>query len=176
MPTKEAERKRVARALSGLTGERLTCMFRYFGFQRFEFGAARSVLDDDGEEIQEPPWALVAQCAWVLAGPKRFCLTSAHFGRRGGRRDKFAHPFYRRLADDGPIVRSVTLTLDGVIVVSMTGNYTLTIVPNRRLCDDPEEWRFMVSGETAYQIERHGPHYYWTNEPGEYDPNDSELD
>lgn len=126
-------------ALSILIGLPLTDMFRYFEFQKFEFGEQNPHLNDRGEETTWSDWGLVVACEWQVEGPDGFVLGHLHFGP-GTRTDHNASSFYELMDSDPLVVEEVQVHLRGAASFRLTRGYSLVLDPRSR---DVEYWRFM---------------------------------
>ena len=139
-------------ALGELVGLPLTDMWRYVGFQRFEFGEQKPHLNRKGKETTSADYALVARGFWRIVGPDGFELDSDHFGEP--RTDQHALPFYESLGEeDPPRVEGVGVREDGEISVEMSRGYVLSVRPWDE--EPPEDadwsareiWRYMPPEE-----------------------------
>jgi hypothetical protein len=131
--------------LKPLLGEPLTDMWRYAGFQRFEFGEQRRSHDSKADAAPVGDWALIAGCAWRITGPMGVVVSSANFGE-SGRTDKDAAPFYRLLKREPPVVEALEANAAGAIRLQLTAGYLLEIEPEGAEWDDEppseEYWLF----------------------------------
>ncbi|GEM_PF-1893870 len=135
-------------ALSELVGLPLTDMWRYIGFQRFEFGEQKPHLNRKGEETSSADYVLVARGVWRIVGPDGFELSSDHFG--DPRTDEHALPFYESLGEEGPPrVEGIVVRVDGEISIAMSKGYSLTVrpwdeePPEGASWSEREVWRYM---------------------------------
>lgn len=129
MRLQSEQRNFAEEALKQLVGLPLSDMWRY-GCQKFEFGEQHPQVNRKGEAIHAAEWALVAECPWRLSGPSGFELSHEHFGPDLERRDDHAASFYKSIETSPPVVTSIAIASDGRLIVAMTGNFVLAMVPS----------------------------------------------
>jgi hypothetical protein len=139
MPIPEGALISANKAFASLIDLPLSDMWRYLGFQKFEFGEQKPHLNRKGEETTWADWSLVVNCAWRIEGPEGFVLSSGHFTPE--RRDTHAHKFYESLAELPPIVEEVQVLDNGALRIKMSGGYLLAVDPNGLDEDTLEDWR-----------------------------------
>jgi hypothetical protein len=134
--------------LGPLVGEPLTGMWRYAGYQRFEFGPQRPAKNRKGEDITMSDLALVVGCTWSVTGPSGVVLSSADFLPDGTRRDEGASEFYDFLRADPLIVEVVEASESGALRIGMSRGYELYVEADLEDEED-EQWRLMQGPEPA---------------------------
>lgn len=109
-------------------------MFRYLGFQRFDFAGGAA----DGE------LSLIVGCRWQLVGPGGFALGSGDFDPL--RTDDHALAFYETTASPGaPRVTDVDVAPNGDLSVTMSGGHRIDAWPNQHPTEmDEDQWLLLV--------------------------------
>jgi hypothetical protein len=134
-------------ALQPLLGEPLTCMWRYAGYQRFEFGPQRPATNRKGQAITVSDKALVVGCTWRVIGHEGPVLSSADFGPDGARRDEGAEEFYGFMQTDPLVVEGVEASELGALRIRMSRGYALDLQPEQEDGEDEHDhWRLMIDG------------------------------
>jgi len=148
------------RALEPLIGEPLTYMFRYAGYQKFEFGIQRPAKNRKGEAITVADLGFVVACPWRITGPEGCIVSSADFGPDRERRDAGASGFYHLVGADPPFVEAVEVDEDGTLRFVLSAGYTIYVEPEIYEPDD-EQWRFMQRDRRRKQIVMGGDGLLW---------------
>lgn len=132
-------------ALQPLLGEPLTDMWRYAGFQRFEFGVQRPTRKGT-KGMTHSDWGFVVGCDWRISGPDGVIVSAADFGEER-RTDERARPFYRLLADQPPVLQKLEAEVTGALRFEFSGAYLLEVTPEDTSDDDEssmtEHWIFL---------------------------------
>lgn len=134
--------------LSLIIGQPLTDMFRYLGFQKFEFGEQIPYLNKKSKVIFHSDLGLVVGAWWQISGPCGFVLNSDHFPSGGPRTDDHAMSFYKSLHEpDSPVVTAITVDHTGGLEITMTHGYSLRVLGDYESTEWQEAWRFMPKEE-----------------------------
>lgn len=132
-------------ALLPLLGEPLTDMWRYAGFQRFEFGVQRPA-EKGAKGVTHSDWGFVVGCDWQISGPDGVIVSAADFGNES-RTDDRAYPFYKLLADQPPVLQKLEAEANGALRFEFSGDYLLEVTPEDTAGDDEpstlEHWLFL---------------------------------
>lgn len=134
-------KRRIEETLKPIIGEPLSDMWRYAGFQVFEFGIQRPAVNRKGQPITRSDWALGACCTWSICGTEGRVLSSEDFGPDGERHDEAAAPFYQLVDDSSLIVRAIEVGERAQVRFVLSQGFALDIVLDS---DDPQEdqWHF----------------------------------
>lgn len=163
---------RARRELSVLVGKPLTDMWRYAGFQRFEFGEQRPFINRKGKPSRRSDWALVAT-NWEITQKRGFVLNASHFGPDGARRDQHAKAFYNRQKTDPYVVVSLNLLEDGEILIKLTRSYQLRVFRDPMIGPadwDVDEWRYRDgTGDDSLHVvlQKYTGFYFSEDDPDE---------
>jgi hypothetical protein len=144
---REAMKEEIETALRPLLGQPLSDMWRYAGYQKFEFGVQRPAKNREGEAVTVADWGLVVACRWAITGPEGLVVSSANFGPGTARRDEPARPFYRLIHADSPVVEGLEADQDGALRFVLSQGYTLEVRPEADMDAEDEQWRFMPPGD-----------------------------
>ncbi len=164
----------IEQRLQALIGEPLSDMWRYAGYQKFEFGVRRPCKNRKGQDITRSDWGLVVGGDWRITGSQGYIVSSDDFdpvrsisqiiekaestsedsrdlpsvaNTISTRRDEAASEFYRILSDTFPLVESIEADEDGSLRISMTAGYILEILASG--ANDGERWRFLPKDDDA---------------------------
>ena len=125
-------------------------MFRYAGYQKFEFGVQRPFKNRKGEDITRADWGLVVGGDWRITGTEGGIVSSDDFGSGKERRDQSAKDFYRSLSNTFPLVKTIEAEDNGAVRIAMSGGYLLEIHASGG--NDGERWRFMPKDSKEVQF------------------------
>ena len=140
-----AEHVLVKDAFSLLVGEPLSDMWRYAGYQVFEFGEQVPEVNTKGVEITRGMLSLTS-LYWKLRGPNRFSLGSRNFGS-SGRRDGHAEGFYGMVEAGALTVETLDVSELGAISLGMSGGFSLDFFINGRVSKLGYQWQYSYRRE-----------------------------
>lgn len=143
MELSDLELETAREGLACLVGLPLTDMFRYLGFQKFEFDEQKPFLNRKGQPVTASDIGLVVGCWWQISGPDDFVLNSGHFPGEGPRTDQHAYAFYESLHEPNPPeVRRIEVDPNGGLEIALSKGLHLSLY-GRHPEDRDDAWRFM---------------------------------
>ena len=143
-------KKEIEQGLLPLVTEPLSHMWRFSGFQIFEFGVQKPEKNRRGEDITMAEKRLHVSCEWSLSGREGRIVSSDDFVSPSDRRDGEAHLFYAMLHEDPPVVENIQADDRGEVVLSFSRGYSLRIEPDLDLYEPDEElWRYLSESEDS---------------------------
>ncbi len=138
---KSSVRIKIEAALTPLIGEPLTDMWRYIGFQKFEFGLQKPFMNRKGIEVSKADHGLVTNGEWKLTDPEGKSISRQDFESSHVPPNPAVLAFLENLLDRAPKVTEITTGPRSYVKVFMTEGFSLELsfLSSARGC----EWRYI---------------------------------
>jgi hypothetical protein len=144
-------RKEIEGRLSVLRGLELSGVNRAADMLTLGFGSLRPVTNSKGVVKYVGAWALHVQCVWRLEKAGHVLATDDDLRGDDEKARETAHRLQRLLLEhDLPTVDAVAVNEAGGVVLSLSGELCLTVVPDAT--EGEEDWRFFAPGVDAAHL------------------------